>query len=210
MPITPEEYAARHSSALPTLLQEVLDFTEAQHPHAHMISGHVQGQLLRMLSFMLQPKYILEIGTFTGYSALCLAEGLTPDGKLITIDNNEETIAIAERYFRESEFASQIISVKADAAKYLKDLEGPVDLVFIDADKENYALYYDLIIDKVRKGGLILADNVLWSGKVLDPDKHQDKDTQSIMAFTRKLNEDTRVSTFLLPIRDGILMARVL
>jgi caffeoyl-CoA O-methyltransferase len=173
-----------------------------------MLSGHLQGRLLACLSKLIQANNILEIGTYTGYSALCLAEGLNENGKLYTIDPNEETNYFAERYFKQSSYASKIELLQGDAQQIIPTLSIIFDLVFIDADKKNYSNYFDLVIDKVRKGGIIIADNVLWSGKVLDEKK--DKDTELIHAFNKKVSEDTRVKTILLPIRDGLMVIQKL
>ena len=157
---------------------------------------------------MVQPGLILEIGTYTGYSAICLAEGLRSDGTLITIDINEELEERVRKYFDDAGLSSRIQYRIGDASNIISTLKGPFDLVFIDADKENYSRYYDMVIDKVRDGGIILADNVLWSGKVLQT--KQDKDTRAIVEFNKKIQQDTRVENVLLPIRDGILMIRKL
>jgi predicted O-methyltransferase YrrM len=161
-----------------------------------------------MITKLARPKRILEIGTYTGYSAICLAEGLTDDGTLITIDINEELEDRVRKYFDDAGLASRIQYRIGDATKIVPTLEGPFDIVFIDADKENYSRYYDMVIDKVREGGIILADNVLWSGKVLQV--KQDKDTRAIVEFNKKIHQDSRVENVLLPIRDGILMIRKL
>ena len=171
-----------------------------------MLSGHIQGRLLSFLSKLHHPKNILEIGTYTGYSALCLAEGLADGGKLITIDQNEETNEVAKRYFEKSLAKNKIELVKGDAAKIIPTLKNEFDLVFIDADKHNYGLYFDLVIDKVKKGGLIIADNVLWSGKILAEEKEMDKDTKAIHTFNKKINSDERVKNLLLPVRDGLML----
>src|SRR5258708_9104616 len=159
-----------------------------------------------MISKLLRPKNILEIGTYTGYSALCLAEGLQPDGKLITIDINEELENRVRNYFKESGFGDKIDYRVADARKIIPTLKEIFDLVFIDADKENYSLYFDLVIDKASSGGLILADNVLWSGKVLDV--KPDKDTSAIIEFNKKIQNDPRVENLLMSLRDGVMMIR--
>jgi caffeoyl-CoA O-methyltransferase len=171
-----------------------------------MLSGHLQGRFLSLISKMICPKAILEIGTYTGYSALCLAEGLQPDGKLITIDVNEELEDRVKGYFNQSDYRDQIDYRIGKALELIPQLTESFDLVFIDADKENYANYYDLVIDKVERGGIILADNVLWSGKVLNA--KPDKDTQNILAFNDKVHNDARVENVLLPIRDGITVIR--
>ncbi len=169
-----------------------------------MLSGHLQGSFFSMVSKMIRPKTILEIGTYTGYSALCLAEGLDSNGTLITIDYNDELEARVRGYFSASNRKAQIDYRIGDALQLIPMLPGPFDLVLIDADKENYCLYFDLVIDKVPSGGFILADNVLWSGKVLDA--KPDKDTKAVVAFNEKVRSDPRVQTMLLPLRDGILV----
>jgi predicted O-methyltransferase YrrM len=171
-----------------------------------MLSGHMQGRVLAMFSQMIRPSVILEIGTYTGYSALCLAEGLQPDGKLITIDINEELEGGVRASFKASRFHHQIDYRVGNALEIIPMLNDSFDLVFIDADKENYSRYYDLVINRVPLGGYILADNVLWSGKVLS--EKPDKDTQAIQHFNRKVHMDSRVENVLLPIRDGIMIMR--
>jgi predicted O-methyltransferase YrrM len=173
-----------------------------------MLSGHLQGRFLSMISHMLQPEFILEIGTYTGYSAICLSEGLSKKGKLVTIDNNRELDPILQKYLLKSEKAKQIEVVFGNAAEIIPTLPSQIDLVFIDADKENYALYFDLVIDKVRSGGYILADNVLWSGKVVEPVKSNDRSTKALMDFNEKVQRDSRVENMLLPLRDGIMVMR--
>jgi predicted O-methyltransferase YrrM len=174
-----------------------------------MLSGHFQGRLLSFLSKMMMPMRILEIGTYTGYSAICLAEGLQEGGKLITIDCNEELEEFVNKTIQSAHMSEKIEFRKGDASEILPGLEGPFDLVFIDADKVNYALYYGMIFSKVRIGGLILADNVLWSGKVIDKKiKSNDEDTPALQAFNDLLAQDERVEKILLPVRDGIFMAR--
>ena len=171
-----------------------------------MISGHYQGRVLSMLSKMLAPKRILEIGTFTGYATLCLAEGLAKDGKLYTLDINIELEDMVRRNFADSEFNSQIDYILGDATQTVAALDEVFDLVFIDADKKNNGTYYDLIFDKIRPGGIIIVDNVLWSGKVLS--NQQDKDTKNITTFNDKLVADTRVEQLILPVRDGLFVIR--
>lgn len=173
-----------------------------------MLSGHLQGRLLAMISCMLRPQTILEIGTYTGYSALCMAEGLAEGGRLITIDINEELEDRVRATFAASSLADRIDFRIGNALKVIPELNETFDLVFIDADKENYSAYYDLVLPRVREGGIILADNVLWSGKVLQT--KLDKDTKAIIEFNRKIQEDRRVENVLLPVRDGIMMIRKL
>lgn len=175
-----------------------------------MLSGHLQGQVLRMFSQMINPKNILEIGTYTGYSALCMVDGLQDGGKLITIDINEELQDIIKRYVSEAGKEDAIDFRIGNALEIIPTLEQTFDLVFIDADKENYSNYFDQVIDKVSVGGYIIADNVLWSGKVLEDDASLDKDTVALKEYARKLKTDPRVETVMMPIRDGLLLARKL
>lgn len=199
-------YCETFSEAESPLLAELNRETHLKVLSPRMLSGHLQGRFLSFISKLVQPKLILEIGTYTGYSALCLAEGLAENGKLITIDPNEETNLVAKKYFDKSPFASKIELRNANAANVIPIITMPIDLVFIDADKRNYALYFDLVIDKVRRGGLIIADNVLWSGKVVEQETKMDKDTEAIHAFNKKIQEDKRVSNLLLPVRDGLML----
>jgi len=171
-----------------------------------MLSGKVQGQFLKFISQMLQPACVLEIGTFTGYAAICLAEGLPENGKLFTIDINEELEAIARTHIEKAGLQNKIIQIIGNAVQEIQQLNETFDLVFIDADKQNYSLYYDLVIDKVRSGGFILADNVLWSGKIIDEQK--DKDTKKLAEFNDKVQQDNRVENVIVSIRDGIMMIR--
>lgn len=201
-----QKYSEDHTSAENDLLKKVNRDTHANIMMPRMLSGHMQGRILSMISCMIKPSVILEIGTYTGYSALCMAEGLKPDGKLITLDINEELENRVRNYFSDSPFHSQIDYRIGNALDIIPSLDMNFDLVFIDADKENYARYYDLIINRVPLGGYILADNVLWSGKVLD--EKSDKDTRAIKAFNDKIQDDTRVENVLLPVRDGILIMR--
>lgn len=204
-----DHYATTHSAAEPELLTELARETHLKTTMPRMLSGHLQGRLLSMLSKLVQPELILEIGTFTGYATLCLAEGLQPGGKLITIDTNDETASIAQRFFARSEYASQIELRNANAMEEIPKLNAHFDLVFIDADKENYSNYFDMVIGKMKKGGLIIADNVLWSGKVVQPVKPNDEDTIAIMSFNDKVCADARVEQLLLPVRDGLMILRV-
>lgn len=207
MPVSPEVYAEQYTSPLPALLQEVLDFTLQHHPKHHMISGHVQGQLLRMISQMVRPKYVLEIGTFTGFSALCLAEGLQEDGLLYTLELREEDAIIAKSFINRSPFAKQIHLCLGEAAKIIPTLAYPWDLVFIDADKTGYSDYLDLVLPQVRPGGIILADNVLFHGDVLQ-DEIKGKNAKAIAAFNEKVRKTPHIDYTLLTIRDGLMMMR--
>ncbi|MEZ4944831.1 MAG: class I SAM-dependent methyltransferase [Cyclobacteriaceae bacterium] len=199
-------YAEIHSVQENELLHRINRETHLSVLKPRMLSGHLQGRILSMISKMIRPDLILEVGTYTGYSALCLAEGLSSNGKLITIDVNEELEDRVRGYFRESKFNDKIDYKIGNAKKIIPTLQAPFDLVFIDADKEGYSLYYDLVIDKVTPGGFILADNVLWSGKVLDAEPS--KDTLAILHFNKKVCEDPRVEHVLMPIRDGIMILR--
>ncbi|MBD2755985.1 O-methyltransferase [Spirosoma validum] len=203
-------YAETYTSPESALLYQLNRNTRARVMAPRMLSGHIQGRFLSMISWMIRPRRILEIGTYTGYSALCLAEGLSDDGQLITIDQNEELEAFARSYWLESPLNSKIDFRIGVAATIIQTLDETFDLVFIDADKRNYSLYFDLIFDKVRSGGFILADNVLWSGKVVEPVKPADLDTIAVQAFNQKVQDDSRVENVLLPVRDGIMVVRKL
>ena len=204
-----ENYAAQHTEDEPLLLQELNKRTHLNVLQPRMISGHFQGRFLSLLSKMVQPRTILEIGTYTGYATLCLAEGLHPEGVLHTIDIKEELTDLQREFFDRSGYGSQIVQHLGKAADIIPSLNTTFDLVFIDADKQNYAHYFDLVIEKMNRGGIILSDNVLWSGKVVEEVKHNDKHTQALMAYTQKIKDDPRVETVLLPIRDGITLSRV-
>jgi len=199
-------YTEGHTSPEPALLQRLNRATHTRVLRPRMLSGHYQGRLLALYSRLMKPRRILEIGTYTGYSALCLAEGLTEDGRLITIDNNEELEDLARSFWRDSPYSDRIDFRLGHAPAILPTLDEVFDLVFIDADKLNNSLYYDLVFDKVRPGGLILADNVLWSGKVVQNLTKMDKDTQAVLDFNRKVQDDPRVENVLLPVRDGLMM----
>ncbi len=202
------KYCVQHTTPQSSLLHQLERETHLKTLAPQMISGPLQGQLLRMLSKMVQPKLALEIGTFTGYGALCIAEGLAVDGKLYTIEVKEELAYIIRKYIQRAGLENRIESFIGDAATVVPTLPTPFDLVYIDAGKRFYATHFDLIIDKVRSGGIILVDNVLWSGKVTLT-KH-DKDTEIIHAFNQKVLIDERVENVLLPIRDGINIIRKL
>jgi caffeoyl-CoA O-methyltransferase len=200
------KYSEDHTSQESDLLKRINRHTQANVMMPRMLSGHLQGRILAMFSHMLKPKCILEIGTYTGYSAICMAEGLADDGKLITIDINEELEDSVRKYFAESSVGDKIDYRVGNASAIIPTLEEKFDLVFIDADKENYSRYFDLVIDHVPLNGIILADNVLWSGKVLNG--KPDKDTRAIIDFNEKVSKDPRVESVLLPVRDGIMMLR--
>ena len=202
------EYSQHHTSPESGLLKKISRDTHARVMMPRMLSGHLQGRFLSMVSKMIQPKTILEIGTYTGYSAICLAEGLAPHGRLITIDKNEELESKVNSYSQEAGLKTAIDYRIGNAVEIIPELDTQFDLVFIDADKENYSNYFDLVIEKVTTGGYLLADNVLWSGKVLDT--KPDKDTRAIIEFNKKVQQDNRVENVLVPIRDGILMMRKL
>jgi caffeoyl-CoA O-methyltransferase len=201
-----QHYAEQHTSSEADLLKKIERDTHAKVMMPRMLSGHLQGRVLSMISHMIRPQRILEIGTYTGYSAVCLAEGLQEGGKLITIDINEELEDRVRDYFAASSYNNNIEYKIGNAVEVIPALNETFDLVFIDADKERYGVYFDLVIDKVRNGGFILADNVLWSGKVLDA--KPDKDTRAILEFNKKIQDDPRVENVLLPIRDGIMLMR--
>lgn len=201
-----QQYAEEHTSSENELLRQISRDTHAKVMMPRMLSGHLQGRVLAMISQMVRPRNILEIGTYTGYSALCLAEGLQPGGKLITIDINDELEDRVRSYFACSPHGSQIDLRIGNATQIIPKLEERFDLVFIDADKENYSRYFDLAIDRVNLNGFIMADNVLWSGKVLN--EKVDKDTKAIIDFNSKVQRDKRVENVLLPIRDGIMVMR--
>jgi caffeoyl-CoA O-methyltransferase len=201
-----EAYASAHSSKEPKLLKQLWRETHLKVLSPGMLSGHIQGRFLSMMSHLVKPKKILEIGTFTGYSALCLAEGLSENGILHTIEVNNELVEIIERYFKDSGYKEKLKLHIGDAKQVVSSLEGPFDLVFIDADKENYVNYYNLVFDKVRPGGLIIADNTLWHGNVLTND--QGKETLGIVAFNELIKKDQRIEKILLTLRDGLTIIR--
>lgn len=204
-----QKYCEQHSSNEPEILKKLNRQTHAQVLQPRMLSGHLQGRFLAMISHLVRPKYILEIGTYTGYSALCLAEGMETNGKLISIDVNPELEDLVNHYIEAAGYKDKIQMIIGDAYQIIRTLPQSFDLVFIDADKASYAKYFDLVIDKLNPGGVILADNVLWSGKIIDSQSlEKDKDTQLIDAFNKKVQLDPRVETVLLPIRDGITLIR--
>ncbi|MFD2520557.1 O-methyltransferase [Emticicia soli] len=207
IPADIDQYCVDHTTPEDDLLSKLNRETHAKVLQSRMLSGHIQGRFLSMLSHMIQPKLILEIGTYTGYSALCLAEGLAENGKIITIDVNEELEDFVRDFFKQSPLNDKIDFRIGNALQIIPVIADAFDIVFIDADKMNYKNYYDLVIDKVRTGGYIIADNVLWSGKVSNP-AAKDKDTLNIREFNKMIQDDARVENILLPIRDGLMVVR--
>ena len=205
-----EDYIAAHSEPEPELLAALDRETHLKVLQPRMLSGHFQGRVLSLLSKLVRPTNILEIGTYTGYSALCLCEGLLPEGKLHTIDIKEELYDFQRKYFDKSSWGNQIVQYIGDAIEIIPTLDHKFDLAFIDADKENYINYFHLVVPKMNKGGIILSDNVLWSGKVLEPVKPNDKSTKILLEYNELLKADPRVETVLLPIRDGLTVSRVI
>lgn len=203
-----DHYVCSHTEKEPELLYRLNRETHLNVLRPRMLSGHFQGRVLSLFSHMIRPKDILEIGTYTGYSALCLAEGMTDDGHLVTIDINEELEELVNQYVNESEFKDKIKCLIGDATEIVPGLKRSFDLVFIDADKSNYINYYNLVFDKVRSGGYILFDNVLWSGKVLEKPASDDKDTQVLIELNNLLQSDDRIQNVLFPIRDGLMVVR--
>ncbi|PKP28084.1 MAG: methyltransferase [Bacteroidetes bacterium HGW-Bacteroidetes-22] len=205
----PEEtYCIAHSTAQSKLLADLERVTFLRSAYPHMISGALQGRVLAMISKLVKPLRVLEIGTFTGYSALCLCEGLQPGGSVITIDNNPEIELIAKSYFSQSLWKDQIELKIGDAVTILPTLNQGFDLIFIDADKENYPVYYALAVSLLNSGGLMLVDNVLWGGKVLQPAVHHDKETRGVLSFNQLLVNDSAMEVVMIPLRDGLTMAR--
>ncbi len=203
-----QNYSEIHTAPESELLKKLDRETNLKVSQPRMLSGHLQGRILSFLSKLVQPEFILEIGTYTGYSALCLAEGLKPNGKLTTIDPNEETNLFAKKYFDSSNYAKQIELVKGQALDIIPKIDKAIDLVFIDADKKNYLNYYKAVIDKVRSGGIIIVDNVLWSGKVVEDISKMDAETKLIHEFNEFVSKDERVENLLLPVRDGLMLLR--
>lgn len=203
-----EDYAADHTSPELQVLSKLSRATYLRTHQPQMISGHLQGVVLQMISHMVKPAAILEIGTFTGYSAICLAQGLQAGGKLTTIDCNPEMEDFAHPYFEEAGLANKINMVIGDAIEIIKKLEGPFDLVFIDADKENYVNYFEMIYPKVSPGGYILADNCLWYGSVIKPGAESDREAAGIIRFNKYVKHHEGIENVLLPIRDGIMIVR--
>ena len=206
LPESLELFTENHTKAPDEVLQELERETFAKIYMPQMLSGHLQGRFLSMISKILQPKNILEIGTFTGYSAICMSEWLQEGGTLFTIDVNAELETMARKYFEKAGVSNKIKYLIGNAVEIIPQLDVIFDLVFIDADKENYSRYYDLVFDKLRTGGVILADNVLWSGKVVE--EKQDEETKALVAFSDKVQNDKRVDNVLVTIRDGVMMIR--
>ena len=205
-----DDYVVAHSQKEPELLQQLTRETYQKILQPRMLSGHYQGRVLSMISKLVNPTTILEIGTYTGYSALSLAEGMKQNGQLHTIDVNEELVDFQRKYFNKSGFGNQIHQHLGNAIDVIPTLDVKFDLVFIDADKPNYVKYFNIILDKMNPGGIILSDNVLWSGKILKPLQPKDESTRVLLEYNKLLNEDTRIETVLLPIRDGLTVSRVL
>ena len=205
-----EDYIENHSQKEPELLAALNKETYQKILLPRMLSGHFQGRVLSMLSKLIRPKNILEIGTYTGYSALCLCEGMQENGILHTIDIKEELVDFQRKYFDKSPWGNQIIQHLGEAVDIIPTLDVRFDLVFIDADKENYLNYFELIVPKMNKGGIILSDNVLWSGKVLEPLQPNDSSTKILLEYNELLKNDSRIETVLLPIRDGLTVSRVI
>lgn len=205
-----ENYIKDHSENEPELLQELTRKTHLKVIQPRMITGHFQGRVLSMLAKLIHPKNILEIGTYTGYSAICMAEGLQKDGQLHTIDVNEELASLQRKYFDKSGYGNKIIQHTGDALDIIPELDVVFDLVFIDAEKKSYDAYFEAAIKKTKPGSVILSDNVLWTGKVVEPLDPKDKTTKVLLDYNKKLKKDLRVETVLLPIRDGLTLCRVL
>ena len=203
-----EVYCSSHTSEAGSILEELNHETQTSVLNPRMISGHLQGQFLALISQIQKPKCILEIGTYTGYSAICLAKGLPADGVLHTIEVNEELEDMNQRYFKKAQLEHQIVRHTGDALNILPKLDLKIDLAFIDADKKNYPEYFDLLIEKMNSGGLIIADNVLWSGKVIRELEPSDQATKSLLEYNKKTHLDPRVENLLLPLRDGLMLCR--
>tara|TARA_B100000900_G_scaffold306583_1_gene265211 strand:- start:66 stop:710 length:645 start_codon:yes stop_codon:yes gene_type:complete len=201
-------YSLSKSTKEPKILNDLNRETHLKILNPRMLSGHYQGRILSLVSKIIKPKTVLEIGTYTGYSTICLSEGLDKNGNIHTIDHNEELLVIQNKYFKKAGISEKVKQYTGDATKIVKKLNLDFDLVFIDADKENYPLYFDSIIEKVKPGGVIIADNILWSGKILEKVEEEDYATKSIIEFNDKVNNDDRVETIILPIRDGLSLIR--
>ena len=203
------DYLNKNSEKEPEILSRLSNETHQKILQPRMLSGHIQGRFLSFISKIKSPDKILEIGTYTGYSTICLAEGLSKNGKIDTIDKNEELIKIQNKYFEESGYRSNIIQHTGNALDVLKNLNEKYDIIFIDADKENYINYFNQVSNKLSKNGIIISDNVLWSGKVLDS-KQKDEETSTLVKFNKIINQDKRFKSIILPIRDGISISRLI
>ncbi|MDG1475931.1 MAG: O-methyltransferase [Vicingaceae bacterium] len=208
LPKEVDNFVTRNTENEPEILNELNHETWEKVLIPRMLSGHLQGRVLSMLSHMIQPNNVLEIGTYTGYSALCFAEGLQKGGKIHTVDINEELESMVNKYIEKANLKDTVTNHIGNAIDIIPTLPEKFDLVFIDADKTNYSNYFDLVFDKVNTGGYIIADNVLWSGKVADGEKNTDPDTQALIAYSEKIHNDDRVQNVLFPIRDGLMIAR--
>jgi len=204
-----DHYVVNHSQQEPVVLQELSRETWQKVLNPRMLSGAFQGRVLSMISKLIRPKNVLEIGTYTGYSAICIAEGLAENGVIHTLDKNEELEDLQNKYFEKSGYRNQIKQYFGNALEIIPTFEESFDLAFIDADKSNYPKYFDLVIDKMNSGGIILSDNVLWSGKVVEELDPKDVDTRALLQYNQLLNSDDRIETVLLPIRDGLTISRV-
>lgn len=204
------EYISENSSKEPEILAKLNKETYQKVLQPRMLSGHIQGRFLSMISKIKSPSCILEIGTYTGYGTLCLAEGLSNGGKIFTIDRNEELLKIQNKYFEMSGKRDKIIQLTGNAKDILKNLDESYDIVFIDADKENYIEYFNLVSERLNNNGIIISDNVLWSGKVLNSPSKNDEETNILIEFNKTLNEDERFETIILPIRDGLSISRLI
>lgn len=207
LPAALEKYVDAHTAPEPEILKKLNRETHAKIMMPQMISGHVQGRFLKMLTTMINPEQVLEIGTFTGYSSICISEGMQ-NGTVHTIDINEELSELVTRFLKDSGAEKKVKTYTGNALKIIPSINAIFDMVFIDADKKNYVNYYNLVFEKVRKGGYIIADNVLWSGKVVEPLQKSDDETQGIMAYNDMVMRDTRVENILVPLRDGIMISR--
>ena len=204
------EYISENSNTEPEILAKLNEETYQKVLQPRMLSGHIQGRFLSMISKMKSPSCILEIGTYTGYGTLCLAEGLLDGGKIFTIDRNEELLKIQNKYFKMSGKRDKIIQLTGNAKDILENLDESYDIVFIDADKENYIEYFNLVSERLNNNGIIISDNVLWSGKVLNSPSKNDEETNILIEFNKTLNEDERFETIILPLRDGLSISRLI
>ena len=204
------EYISENSNTEPEILAKLNEETYQKVLQPRMLSGHIQGRFLSMISKMKSPSCILEIGTYTGYGTLCLAEGLSDGGKIFTIDRNEELLKIQNKYFKMSGKRDKIIQLTGNAKDILENLDESYDIVFIDADKENYIEYFNLVSERLNNNGIIISDNVLWSGKVLNTPSKNDEETNILIEFNKTLNEDERFETIILPLRDGLSISKLI